>query len=107
MKEQNIPGICNIDTRALTKIIREKGTILGRIVMGHPPSDILPLTSAIEDPNKRNLVAEVSFAGALDVRLSLSISFSFHKFDHREEMDYFLADSEDVQSKWIPSYMHG
>ncbi|XP_012543292.1 CAD protein [Monomorium pharaonis] len=59
MKEQNIPGICEIDTRALTKVITEKGTILGRIVLGQPPST-LSKTLAIEDPNKRNLVAEVS-----------------------------------------------
>lgn len=58
MTEQNIPGICEIDTRALTKIINEKGTILGRIVFGQPPQ--LPIMPPIEDPNKRNLVAEVS-----------------------------------------------
>lgn len=29
MKKHNIPGISGIDTRALTKHIREKGTILG------------------------------------------------------------------------------
>ncbi|XP_050452238.1 CAD protein [Cataglyphis hispanica] len=60
MKEQNVPGIYEIDTRALTKVIREKGTILGRIIYGQPPSTILPIIPPIEDPNKRNLVAEVS-----------------------------------------------
>ncbi|XP_025986539.1 CAD protein isoform X1 [Solenopsis invicta] len=59
MKEQNVPGICEIDTRALTKVITEKGTILGRIILGQP-SHTLPITPPIEDPNKRNLVAEVS-----------------------------------------------
>lgn len=57
MKEQNIPGICDIDTRALTKVINEKGTVLGRIVRGDLP---LSKTLSIQDPNKRNLVAEVS-----------------------------------------------
>lgn len=60
MKEQNIPGIYEIDTRALTKVIREKGTILGRIIFGQPPLMTLPIMPPIEDPNKRNLVAEVS-----------------------------------------------
>ncbi|XP_018404627.1 PREDICTED: CAD protein [Cyphomyrmex costatus] len=59
MKEQNVPGICKIDTRALTKVITEKGTILGRIVSGQP-SHTLPIMPPIEDPNKRNLVKEVS-----------------------------------------------
>lgn len=29
MKEYDIPGICGVDTRALTKKTREKGTLLG------------------------------------------------------------------------------
>lgn len=31
MKEYNIPGICGVDTRALTKKIREKGTLMGNV----------------------------------------------------------------------------
>lgn len=31
LKKHNIPGICGIDTRALTKILREKGTMNGMI----------------------------------------------------------------------------
>lgn len=60
MVEQKIPGIYEIDTRSLTKIIREKGTILGRIVFDPPTANPLPsLLPPIDDPNKRNLVAEV------------------------------------------------
>jgi len=33
LKEHNIPAISGIDTRALTKILREKGTMLGKIVI--------------------------------------------------------------------------
>ncbi len=53
MTEQNIPGVCGIDTRALTKKLREKGTMLGKIVA--EGEDI-----EFTDPNKRNLAAEVS-----------------------------------------------
>lgn len=53
LKENNIPALTGIDTRALTKHLREKGVMLGRIVFG---SKILELS----DPNKRNLVAEVT-----------------------------------------------
>ena len=49
-----IPGITGIDTRALTKRIREHGAMLGKIV----PKDAGFLTE-FSDPNKRNLVAEV------------------------------------------------
>ena len=53
MKEHNIPGIFGIDTRELTKKLREKGTMLGKIV--YDKEDI-----KFENPNKMNLVAEVS-----------------------------------------------
>ena len=53
MKEHNTPGITGIDTRELTKIIREKGTLLGKIVNNQ---NSIPF----EDPNNRNLVSEVS-----------------------------------------------
>jgi carbamoyl-phosphate synthase small subunit len=48
-----VPGIFGIDTRALTKRIREKGAMLGKI---EPEGTEI----AYYDPNKVNLVAEVS-----------------------------------------------
>jgi carbamoylphosphate synthase small subunit len=45
-----------IDTRALTKKIREEGMMLGKIVL----DGVNPDSVAFEDPNIRNLVDEVS-----------------------------------------------
>jgi carbamoyl-phosphate synthase/aspartate carbamoyltransferase/dihydroorotase len=56
MTDHGVPGICGVDTRELTKKIRSKGTILGRIVTGVAESPV----AEFQDPNKRNLVAEVS-----------------------------------------------
>ncbi|MEY8324566.1 carbamoyl phosphate synthase small subunit [Lachnospiraceae bacterium 54-11] len=44
LAEQNIPGIAGIDTRALTKILREKGTMNGMITTdeNYNPALILP-----------------------------------------------------------------
>lgn len=53
MKEYNIPGIYGIDTRELTKKLREKGSMLGKIIYDSDSLDFI-------DPNKRNLAAEVS-----------------------------------------------
>lgn len=53
MKEHDIPGIYGIDTRELTKKLRQKGTLLGKIVYNNEKI-------TFENPNKRNLVAEVS-----------------------------------------------
>ena len=53
LKEFKIPGIYGIDTRRLTKILREKGTMLGKII--YQDQDI-----ELYDPNKENLVSQVS-----------------------------------------------
>lgn len=47
-----VPGICGIDTRALTKIIRESGCLLGKIIIADEMVDWY-------DPNADNLVAMV------------------------------------------------
>jgi carbamoyl-phosphate synthase small subunit len=52
LRENNVPGIFGIDTRALTKMIREKGAMLGKIVIDEDIS--------FYDPNKDNLVDQVS-----------------------------------------------
>ncbi|MFC1597997.1 glutamine-hydrolyzing carbamoyl-phosphate synthase small subunit [Patescibacteria group bacterium] len=57
LQKDGIPAICDIDTRAVTKKLREHGVMLGQIVIG---DDEPVATKDIEDPNERNLVAEVS-----------------------------------------------
>jgi carbamoyl-phosphate synthase small subunit len=58
LREYNIPGIYGIDSRALTKKLREKGTMLGKIIYDNSTKEEKNLK--FEDPNKRNLVSEVS-----------------------------------------------
>ncbi|PXF48862.1 Protein PYR1-3 [Gracilariopsis chorda] len=53
---EKVPAITGVDTRHLTKIIRQKGTVLARLLI-NPQSSPLPL---LTDPNARNLVAQVS-----------------------------------------------
>ncbi len=53
MRTHQVPGLSGVDTRALTKKLREKGTMPGMIVYGKS-------TLSFDDPGKRNLVAEVS-----------------------------------------------
>ncbi len=53
LKENEIPGIYGIDTRALTKILREEGTMLGKIICRNQDIDLY-------DPNQVNLVNQVS-----------------------------------------------
>lgn len=52
LKEYEVPGLFDIDTRALTKILREKGSMLGKIEFDEEID--------FYDPNKENLVAIAS-----------------------------------------------
>ena len=52
MEKHDVPGLYGIDTRELTKKLRENGSMLGKIVNQEEIE--------IENINKRNLVAEVS-----------------------------------------------
>jgi len=58
LKENKVPALCGIDTRMLTKKLRDKGVMLGRIVFDE---DI-----KFDDPNKRNLVQEVSIGNPVE-----------------------------------------
>lgn len=54
LEEEKIPGIYDIDTRALTKLLREKGSMLGKIVVEGCTEP------SFYNPNTENLVARVS-----------------------------------------------
>ena len=80
LKEQGIPAIHGVDTRALTKRIREEGSMLGKILMElhqksdgvvreqtalngeleNPSAQTRPIFDCIDwvDPNTRNLVVD-------------------------------------------------
>lgn len=58
LKEEGVPGLCDVDTRMLTKKIREKGALLGRIDIDE--SAPAPDFTTMESPNLRHLVDEVS-----------------------------------------------
>lgn len=80
LKEQNVPAICGVDTRALTKKIREQGSMLGRLrlqksgaLAAAPITNGVTLTNGTDgseaeqieyedmpwsNPNEKNLVAD-------------------------------------------------
>ncbi len=54
LREQHVPAICGVDTRAITQKLRESGSMLGRIEI--EGGEVLPFY----DPNTDNVVAQVS-----------------------------------------------
>jgi len=61
LKEQGKPGLYDIDTRELTKKLRKNGTMLGKIEFGKDKI-------GFDDPNKRNLVKEVSIGSPIEYK---------------------------------------
>jgi carbamoyl-phosphate synthase small subunit len=57
LNKHKVPGIYGVDTRQLTRLLRQHGTILGKVLLqGDPMAKDFP----IDDPNKRNLPKQVS-----------------------------------------------
>lgn len=90
LKEYDIPGIAGIDTRALTKILREKGTMNGMIttnryedltevlekIRAYRVSGVVKKVSCTE---KRNLSANGFKVALLDIGVKNNIGDSLHK----------------------------
>jgi len=55
LQEENVPAVEGIDTRRLTILLRERGTMLGRILPGDYSGDPV----AMYDPNRVNVVQDV------------------------------------------------
>ena len=55
MEDEGIPGITGIDTRALTKKIREHGVMLGKVLFEKTKA-----TKKFHDPNENDLIPETS-----------------------------------------------
>jgi len=58
-----VTGLAGIDTRHLTQILREKGTMLGRIGIGERPAAEQP----IPDPNATDLVRDVTCSAVEEI----------------------------------------
>lgn len=65
LEEQKVPGIAQLDTRALTRRIRTEGTMLGFLQVSDKPLDRSELDAKIKkltDPNTLDLVRNVTVA---------------------------------------------
>ena len=56
----DVPGITDVDTRAITRILRDQGTTLGRLAVGADVDAPAPDPHEYWDPTGENLVAQAS-----------------------------------------------
>jgi carbamoyl-phosphate synthase small subunit len=59
-KRHDVPGITGVDTRAITRLLRDQGTTLGRVAVGSDASLAVPQAHEFWDPSAENLVDQVS-----------------------------------------------
>jgi carbamoyl-phosphate synthase small subunit len=58
-ERHDVPGLTGVDTRAITSLLRDQGTTLGRLAVGDDAAHI-PSASEYWDPSTENLVAQAS-----------------------------------------------
>jgi carbamoyl-phosphate synthase small subunit len=59
-KRHDVPGISGVDTRAITRLLRDQGTTLGRLAIGDDAALPAPTAEEYWDPSPLNLVDQVS-----------------------------------------------
>ena len=72
LKKEGIPGIYDIDTRALTKKIRTKGVMNGRL------TSVLPSSESLSDLDTWQIQDAVSFVSRKTICEAISDSFKYH-----------------------------
>lgn len=60
LSQEEVPGLFGIDTRELTKKLREEGTILGKIETNGIEGPIPPEENDFFDPDENHLIPEIS-----------------------------------------------
>ncbi|KAF8499548.1 carbamoyl-phosphate synthase [Russula emetica] len=56
----NVPGLTGVDTRAITRLLRDQGTTLGRLAVGNDAALPPPSENEYWDPSQENLVDHIS-----------------------------------------------
>ncbi|KAH7913476.1 carbamoyl phosphate synthase small subunit [Hygrophoropsis aurantiaca] len=66
-RRSNIPAITGVDTRAITRLLRDQGTTLGRLAVGADASAPAPEAHQYWDPTEENLVDQTSTKAPYDL----------------------------------------
>lgn len=63
LKQHEVPGICDLDTRAVVKHLRSAGAMRGAVCTGPEPDDLLAQVQASPTISQQDLVSQVSCSG--------------------------------------------
>ncbi|KAF5393223.1 hypothetical protein D9757_000708 [Collybiopsis confluens] len=79
-QRHHIPAITGVDTRAITRLLRDQGTTLGRLNVGSDAALPAPTSEQFWDPSLQNLVDEVSTKVPYELNPSGSIRIALLDF---------------------------
>lgn len=98
LKEQNVPAIYGVDTRALTKRIRENGSMLGRLLMQTGTKQITDsiTPSGISTPAITTAAKSEPFADTLTVNGTNGVSHKPREVAVYEEIDWYDPNTRNL-----------
>ncbi|KAG6886186.1 hypothetical protein C0993_000704 [Termitomyces sp. T159_Od127] len=79
-QRHGVPAITGVDTRAITRLLRDQGTTLGRLAVGDDTSAPAPAAGEYWDPSKENLVDQVSTKTPYELNPSGSVKIAVLDF---------------------------
>ncbi|KAG6873418.1 hypothetical protein C0995_015843 [Termitomyces sp. Mi166 len=79
-QRHGVPAITGVDTRAITRLLRDQGTTLGRVAVGDDASAPAPTAEEYWDPSKENLVDQVSTKTPYELNPSGSVKIAVLDF---------------------------
>ena len=108
LKRFDIPGIAGIDTRALTRILREKGTMNGMIMLSNGPGDPKECTEVIKEIRKLYESDTPIFAICLGHQLmALATGADTHKMKYGHRGGNHPVKDLETGRVYISSQNHG
>ena len=66
LKEYGVPGLCGVDTRAITRRLRVRGVMMGMLAHGLPPEEALAILKSRPSYGQTDFVQEVTTPASYD-----------------------------------------
>lgn len=102
LTENGIPGIYGLDTRALTKKLRDVGSLLGRINIAGYAQPIPSDNNFFSDPNKRRLVEDVSTRSVIKYGKGNKTKIIAYDCGMKFNIIRYLVKTHNVQLSVVP-----
>ncbi|KAE9411306.1 carbamoyl-phosphate synthase [Gymnopus androsaceus JB14] len=90
-QRHDVPAITGVDTRAITRLLRDQGTTLGRLAVGNDTSLPAPTADEFWDPSLENLVDQVSTKEPYELNPTGSVKIALLDFGAKANIQRSLV----------------